>query len=386
MAPLEQLGPYIQDALDLIEFANGPASSPWGKKLAEMGHPQPFNLKMIRWGNESAGPQYIERYERFAKVLKAKHPEIKLIAGAGPDPAGDNFKLAWEKLGKLKADIVDEHAHQQPEWFFNNASRYDKYDRKGPKVMMGEYAAHSEPGLESPNNRGNLKCALSEAAFFTGLECNADIVIMSCYAPLFAHVDAWQWTPDLVWFDNLSVYGTPSYYVQQMFSRNRGEVVLPVVIQAPEESGGQKGGAIGLGTWATQAEFKDIKVVHGGQTLFSCNFANETKGWKLLGEGNWKAEKGVLSQNSTAENVRAIVSDKLWSDCTYSLKARKLGGAEGFLILFNVQDENAKSWWNIGGFGNTRHCIEMNGIISQVPGSIETGAGITSKSNARAKR
>jgi alpha-L-arabinofuranosidase len=363
LAPLEQLGPYIQDALDLVEFANGPATSTWGKKRAEMGHPQPFNLKMIRWGNEQVGPLYIERYEQFAKAIKAKHPEIKLIAGAGPDPAGDNFKFALGKLHGLKADIVDEHAHAQPDWFFNSAGRFDKYDRNGPKVMMGEYAAHSEPGLVNPNNRSNLKCALSEAAFFTGLERNADVVVMSCYALLFAHLEAWQWKPDLVWFDNLNVYGTPSYYVQQMFSRNRGDVVLPLNVQTPEVDSGAKGGAIGVGTWATQAEFKDFKITHDGKTLFTSDFAkNGTTGWKLLGEGNWKTENG-----------RAILSGKFWTDCTYSLKARKLSGAEGFLILFNVQDENAKSWWNIGGFGNTLHCIEMNGLFSQVPGSIAIG-------------
>ncbi|MGD0519304.1 MAG: alpha-L-arabinofuranosidase C-terminal domain-containing protein, partial [Thermoguttaceae bacterium] len=372
-APLDKLEPYIQDALDLIEFANGPATSTWGKKRADMGHPQPFNLKMIRWGNEQVGPQYIERYERFAKALKAKHPEIKLVGGAGPDPAGDNFKFAWDKLRQLKADFVDEHCHAQPSWFFNSAARYDKYDRNGPKVMMGEFAAHSEPGLVSLNNRSNLNCALSEAAFFTGLERNADVVLMSCYACLLAHTDAWQWIPDLIWFDNLNVYGTPSYYVQQMFSRNRGDVVLPLDIQAAEVGGDQKGGAIGVGTWATQAEFKDLKITRDGRTLFSTDFADGTDGWKLLGEGDWNADDGVLSQHSAAENVRAILSDKFFTDCTYSLKARKLGGTEGFLILFNVEDENAKSWWNLGGFANTRHAIEMFGTNALVPGSIETG-------------
>ncbi len=230
-APTSQLEPYIQDVLDLIEFANGSATSTWGKKRADMGHPKPFNLKMLRWGNETVGPQYIERYEQLAEVLKARHPEIKIIAGSGPEPFGDNFELAWDKLRELKAAMIDEHAHMQPNWFFNNAARYDKYDRNGPKVIFGEYAAHSEPGLINPNNRSNLQCALSEAAFFTGLEHNADIVVMSCYAPLFAHSEAWQWKPNLIWFDNLNVYGTPSYYVQQMFSCNRGDVVLPLNIE-----------------------------------------------------------------------------------------------------------------------------------------------------------
>ena len=216
LVPLDKLEPYIQDMLDLIEFANGPATSTWGKKRAELGHPQPFNMKLLGVGNEQWGPQYIERYAIFAKALKAKYPEIKLISSAGPGPADNNFKFAWPKLRELKADIVDEHCYDKPQWFFDAATRYDNYDRKGPKVFMGEYAAQSIKSVD-PNNRNNLECALSEAAFMTGLERNADVVVMSSYAPLFAHVDAWQWTPDLIWCDNLNIYGTPSYYVQKMF-------------------------------------------------------------------------------------------------------------------------------------------------------------------------
>jgi alpha-L-arabinofuranosidase len=230
LVPLDKLEPYIQDALDLIEFANGPATSAWGKKRAEMGHPQPFNMKLLGVGNEQWGPQYIERYEKFAKVLKAKHPEIKLIS------SGDNFNFAWPKLRELKADIVDEHCYDKPEWFYKAATRYDKYDRNGPKVFMGEYAAQSIKTVD-PNNRNNWECALSEAAFMTGLERNADVVVMSSYAPLFGHLDAWQWTPNLIWCDNLNIYGTPSYYVQQMFSRNRGDTLLPVKMSGRQQTG-----------------------------------------------------------------------------------------------------------------------------------------------------
>lgn len=198
-----------------------------------MGHAKPFSLKTIRLGNEQQGQAYVERFEKFAEEIKAKHPEIELIAGTGPDPDNGNFKFMLGKLNELKADIIDEHAHKQPDWFFDNAARYDSYDRKGPKIMPGEWAAHSEPGLINQNNRSNLECALSEAAFMTGMERNADIVVMSCYAPLFGHIDAWQWVPNLIWFDNLNVYGTPSYYVQKMFSLNRGDIVLPVDIQTP---------------------------------------------------------------------------------------------------------------------------------------------------------
>ena len=239
LAPLDQLDPYIQDALDLIEFANGPATSPWGRQRAEMGHPEPFNMKLLGVGNEQWGPQYIERYARFAKVLKAKHPEIKLISSAGPGPADEKFHFAWPKLRELNADIVDEHSYARPDWFFDSATRYDQYDRRGPKVFMGEYAAQSVKTV-SPDNRNNWECALAEAAFMTGLERNADVVVMSSYAPLSAHVDGWQWTPNLIWFDNLRAYGTPSYYVQQLFSRNRGDAVLPLQMSGPAQAADPK--------------------------------------------------------------------------------------------------------------------------------------------------
>jgi alpha-L-arabinofuranosidase len=231
LVPLGQLDPYIQDALDLIEFADGPATSTWGAKRAEMGHPKPFNLKLLGVGNEQWGPQYIERYECFAKALKAKYPDIKLVSSAGPSPDDERFGFLWPKLRELKADIVDEHCYANPEWFFDNAHRYDSYDRNGPKVFMGEYAAQSVKTV-SPENRNNWQCALSEAAYMTGLERNADVVVMSSYAPLFAHEERWQWRPDLIWCDNLQSYGTPSYYVQQLFSLNRGDVVLPVEVRS----------------------------------------------------------------------------------------------------------------------------------------------------------
>lgn len=236
LAPLDQLDPYIQDALDLIEFANGPVSSPWGARRAAMGHRAPFHLKLLGVGNEQWGPQYFERYARFAAVLKKQYPEIQLISSAGPSPADERFNFAWPKLRELHADIVDEHCYAAPSWFFENTHRYDNYDRQGPKVFMGEYAAQSVATV-SPKNRNNLECALAEAAYMTGLERNADVVRMASYAPLFAHIDAWQWTPDLIWCDNLRVYGTPNYYVQQLFSRNRGDVVLPAQVDGAREQG-----------------------------------------------------------------------------------------------------------------------------------------------------
>jgi alpha-L-arabinofuranosidase len=236
LCPLDQLEPYIQDALDLVEFANGPSDSPWGSRRAAMGHPEPFHLKMMGVGNEQWGPQYIERYIRFARAIKAKYPEIKLISASGPSPDDERFKFLWSQLRELHADIIDEHCYANPSWFFQNTHRYDDYDRNGPKVFMGEYAAQSV-GVVSVKNRNNLECALAEAAYMTGLERNADVVRMASYAPLFANSEAWQWTPDLIWVNSLQSFGTPSYYAQMLFSRNRGNVVLPVSCDGAAASG-----------------------------------------------------------------------------------------------------------------------------------------------------
>jgi alpha-N-arabinofuranosidase len=225
VVPLDQLDPYIQDALDLIEFANGDANSSWGKKRADMGHPKPFNLKFLGVGNENWGPQYIERAKLFQNALKAKHPEVKLIFSSGTDPDSEGFRYLDKSLRSMKADVIDEHYYRSPEWFLSNASRYDNYDRNGSKVFAGEYAAHI-PGSATGSNKNVWEAALAEAAFMTGLERNAAVVNMASYAPLFANTDAWQWAPDLIWVDNLKVYGTPNYFVQKLFSTNKGTHVL----------------------------------------------------------------------------------------------------------------------------------------------------------------
>ncbi len=227
LVKMEDLDPYVQDALDLIEFANGDSQTKWGKIRAQMGHPQPFNMKFIGVGNEQWGADYIERYKVFEKAIHTKYPDIKIVSGSGPSPDGEFFDYGWKELKQLNAQIVDEHYYNSPEWFMKNAGRYDKYDRSGPKVFAGEYAAQSV-GVVKPDNKNNWLTALSEAAFMTGLERNADVVTMTSYAPLFAHADGWQWTPDLIWFNNLKSYATPNYYVQKLFSNNKGTEVLKI--------------------------------------------------------------------------------------------------------------------------------------------------------------
>jgi alpha-L-arabinofuranosidase len=228
LVPLDQLDTYIQDALDLIEFANGDTTTRWGKVRAGMGHPQSFNMKMMGVGNENWGPQYVERLKIFTKAIKEKYPNIKLINSSGTDPNGERFDYLNTELRKLNADVIDEHYYRRPEWFLQNASRYDDYDRKGPKIFAGEYAAQSDKTV-SVNNKNNWQTAIAEAAFMTGMERNADVVRMASYAPLFAHVDGWQWKPDMIWIDNMQTVGTPNYYVQQLFSLNKGTHVVPLM-------------------------------------------------------------------------------------------------------------------------------------------------------------
>jgi len=227
LASINELDPYVQDALDLIEFANGALTTTWGKIRSEAGHPEPFNLKYIGVGNEQWGPDYIERYKVFEKAIKAKYPNIIIVSGSGPSPDGEHFDFAMQELKKLNAELVDEHYYKSPQWFRENAGRYDNYDRKGPKIFAGEYAAQSVSGA-NPNNRNNWECAFSEAAFITGLERNAEVVHLTSYAPLMAHEDAWQWTPDMIWFNNLESYGSANYYVQQLFSTNKGTDLLSI--------------------------------------------------------------------------------------------------------------------------------------------------------------
>ena len=227
VVPLDELDPYVQDALDLIEFANAGTNTKWGKLRADMGHPEPFNLKMLGVGNENWGPQYVERLEAFRKVLKKNHPEIEIVASSGTEPEGERFEYLNKELRAMKIDIIDEHFYRSPEWFLSNASRYDNYDRQGPKIFAGEYASHSNKS-KRPEYKNNWEAALSEAAFLTGVERNASVVQLASYAPLFAHIDGWQWTPDLIWVDNLTVFPSPSYQVQKMYSTNKGSHIVPI--------------------------------------------------------------------------------------------------------------------------------------------------------------
>ena len=236
--PVDQLDPYIQDALDLIEFANGPATSTWGKVRAEMGHPEPFNLKYIGIGNEQWDALYPERLEPFIKAIRKAYPNIKIVGSSGPNSEGDQFDYLWPEMKRLGADLVDEHFYRPYEWFLSQGTRYDNYDRKGPKVFAGEYACHA-----TGKKWNHYYASLLEAAFMTDLERNADIVHMATYAPLFAHVEGWQWRPDLIWYDNLHSFRTVSWYVQQLYSQYKGQNVVGLTMNGKPVAGqdGQNG-------------------------------------------------------------------------------------------------------------------------------------------------
>ena len=279
---LDKLQPYIDDALDLIEFANGPVTSKWGKLRADMGHPAPFNLKQIGIGNEQWGPMYPERLEMFVKQIRAKYPNIKICGSAGPSASGKEFDYGWEQMRRLGVDIVDEHYYMSPDWFLKNAGRYDKYSRKGPKVFAGEYASHVRGLGDKPTvAMNNFEAALSEAAFMTGLERNADVVHQATYAPLFAHVEGWQWRPDLIWFNNLESVRSVNWYVQMLYGTNRGTNVLSLL-----ENGKPVEGADGL--YASAVYDKDsknyiIKVANTGDAEKDINIT--LNGIKKLGSG-----------------------------------------------------------------------------------------------------
>ena len=232
------LDSYIQDALDLIEFANGDTDTKWGKLRAEMGHPAPFNLKYIGIGNEQWGPEYPERLEPFLAAIRKAYPDIKVVGSSGPDSEGKQFDYLWPEMKRLKADLVDEHFYRPEKWFLAQGARYDNYDRKGPKVFAGEYACHGKG-----KKWNHFHASLLEAAFMTGLERNADIVHMATYAPLFAHVEGWQWRPDMIWFDNLRSVRTCSYYVQQLYGTYKGTNVLTLTMDKKPVTGaeGQNG-------------------------------------------------------------------------------------------------------------------------------------------------
>lgn len=353
--PLDE---WLQDALDAIEYANGPAESRWGAIRAQAGHPEPFGIKFIEIGNENFGPDYETRYLRFWEVLNDRHPEIRLITNA--------------PVAGAPMEILDEHYYPDPSFFLSNWTKYDGYDRKGPGIYVGEYACTQGCG------KGNLAAAIGEAGFMVGMERNADVVTMSSYAPLFVNVNDRTWNPDAINFDNTGCYGTPSYHVQAMFAQNRPDEALACEFTGPVEYDTHPvRGGIGLSTWATTAEFRDVRVTNGDQVLYASDFPSGDDGWRPV-SGDWTVVDGAYRQTSDATDTRTVRGDAEWTDYTLSLKARKLVGAEGFRVMFRNQGANDTFAWMIGCWSNTAHFASvthggaMTILGSTVQGSIET--------------
>ena len=303
--PLCDLESYIQDALDLIEFANGAVDTPWGKIRADMGHPAPFNLKLIGIGNEQWGKEYPDHLVPFVKAIRKKYPDIKIVGSSGPDSEGEQFDYLWPEMKSLKADLVDEHFYRPEAWFLSQGARYDNYDRKGPKVFAGEYACHGKG-----KKWNHFHASLLEAAFMTGLERNADIVHMATYAPLFAHVEGWQWRPDMIWFDNLNSVCTVSYYVQQLFATHKGTNVLSLTMNKKPVTGAE--GQNGLFASAVCDKNKNeiiVKVVNtsGKKQSLSLIFNGLKKKEVLSGARCIKLSSTGMDKDNTIENPLAII-------------------------------------------------------------------------------
>lgn len=304
-AGLDELQPYIDDALDLIEFANGPVTTKWGGLRAEMGHPEPFHLKQVGIGNEQWGAVYPARLEQFVKAIRAKYPDIKICGSAGPSASGDRFDYGWREMRRLKVDLVDEHYYMEPKWFLSNAARYDDYPRQGPKVFAGEYASHVKGKGSQPDVAMNCwEAALSEAAFMTGLERNADVVWQATYAPLFAHVEGWQWRPDLIWFDNLESVRSVNWYVQMLYGTNRGTHVLRLTEDGKPVTGG--GGLYASAVWDSGSKTYIVKIVNASDAAqdVSLNF----RGAKKLSAGSVTTlHSDDLQAVNTLRNKTAVV-------------------------------------------------------------------------------
>ncbi len=363
--PIDDLDEFIQEALDAIEYANGATTTTWGAKRAANGHPEPFGLKYIEignenyqnsiWNNNEQSYQYPDRYYMFYQAIKAKYPDIVCIGNVESWGTDDP---SWRN--SYPVEVVDEHYYRNPSWFVSNYEKYDTYDRNGPKIYPGEYAV-----TQSFGTTGNLAAALGEAVYMQGMERNSDIVTMASYAPIFVNVNDQKWMPDMIRFDATNSYGTPSYYVQKLMSQKIGTQNITWTEEGNSESSSVNYG--GLSTWITSATFSDYKIIKDGEVVYTAPF-DGTSNW-TDNAGTFSESGGTLTQSSTSMEGLLYVNKNidLGENYTIQVKATKKGGAEGFLIAFGYKDSKNYCWWNLGGWGNTRFCIEraVNGTKSQ---------------------
>ena len=358
----DSIDEYIQNALDAIEYANGDKSTKYGRMRIENGHPEPFNLKYIEIGNENYQPNpreqsdhYAERYIQFYRAIKARYPEMQIIGNV--ESWGTDYPT-WRN--EHPVDLLDEHYYRSPSWFAGKYHHYDSYDRNGPKIYVGEYAVTSNCG------EGNLKAALGEAIYMMGMENNSDVVTMCSYAPVFVNIHDKTWMPDMIRFDAAHSWGSPSYYVQRLFAENVGTTMVASEVKQTRRQRPSKF-SIGLGSWNTEVEYKDIQLTmdHGQMTI--------TPDLNVK-KGKWKVDDGVISQRTQTTECVAICPD-VFEGTSYdlTLKARKVDGDEGFLIIFDYFDEDNFKWLNLGGWGNAQHGIETT--IAASKSTTKTVAG-----------
>lgn len=372
-----EIDEYIQEALDAIEYCNGDTTTTWGKLRAQNGHPEPFNLRLMEIGNENynytfdsnddQSDHYPERYEQFRQAINAQYPDVELI---GNVESWSTDNPSWRN--SYQVDLVDEHYYRDPVWMAGKYNKYDSYNRSNYKIYVGEYAVTSDYGTN-----GNLNAALGEAVFMLGMENNADVVVMNSYAPLFVNENNYNWKPDLIRFNSSIAYGTPSYYVQQLFPNNLGTQNVTWT-----EEGNTSASAsfkTGLSTWSTAAVFDNYIITDAdGNTLYSTDFSTDD-GWSGGEGGSWSISSEALCQTSTSMQGDIYVCDASVGDnYTLEVEATKTSGDEGFLIVFNYEDDDNYCWWNLGGWGNTAHGVEVctdgsKSTVASVSASLETG-------------
>ncbi len=337
---------YVDEALEEIEFVTGdPKTTRWGKRRAELGHPEPFELTHVEVGNEDwfdRSGSYPGRYKQFHDAIKAKYPKLQIISTVGG-------------LKNVKPDVVDDHYYESAAGLAGRSTIYHGYDRSGPKIFVGEWAARE--GKPTPT----MNAALGDAAFLTGLQKDADVVVMQAYAPLMVNVNTNgdQWPTNLIGYDSLSSFSSPSAYVQGLFSANRGDVVLPVEVTpaaSPGEVQSTPHGNVGVGTWDTQAEFKDPRVTGpDGKKLDLPALSYWPQGNVV---GTWEPRGTGIAQTSNVEGTWRVGGSPAWTDYTYEVKARKTGGSEGFVIPFHHLSGLNTVWWNVGGWRNSYTAFE----------------------------
>ena len=366
--PVDSIQPWIDEALNALEYANGSVTTKYGALRAKNGHPEPYNIEYLEIGNENnqydpslQSDNYYKRFKLFRDAILAKYPNMHIIGNviAWGD---DNPKWKSEE----SVELLDEHYYRNPAWFANNFHKYDSYERGKHNIYVGEYAVTQGFGVN-----GSLDAALGEAVYMMGIENNSDVVKMASYAPIFANLNDLKWRPDMIQFNHKKAFGTPSYYVQKMMADNIGTRILKVEQRNPyssaviEKTVAPEKSHIGFATWATQASY-ELSEVNG--KAVDMNFSSK--------KGEWKKQGNIYSQYGNDESCLNIGDVTVGNHSTIKLRARKNDGAEGFMLVFNYIDENNYCWLNFGGWGNTQHGIEqvVNGAKMQIAtkgGSVE---------------